>query len=497
MTSEQAAPAAEMSFGVVPAAQRTEIYLDYLNDSKERQLVREVLARNLLVSLAQMNQHHIKEYPLLPVQQDALIEFITLRSSSDNRVEAYIQGLIDSFISALEKYVTANESGDQQDKETARAAILNSESLLVKCLQGICFSIAICGDNFIEALQHIFGEGALAVSDEIIHQYPMGEVYWEEHLRKIVEQGVRKAFDNVRESKAVEIRKEKQLLSLTYSFDSIFERLNPAPYPVEKSQFQREFEKGLEANIQDNAVSMAKLLSKSEVFKMDLKPSFLETLGQIMRLEAAAVKFKEDAHADILSKEQSFRELQLLSVACGAFITLQALEADFLHAVSSVFPQAAEKTRDVFTSFSPVVLEKILYHFVEVMFIQILCECFGESRSQIRLKVLHLRSIDEEKVKALLPLPGIQTVGEQLWRADPLARGKMIFHHATPQELKAFLQQNVSDGRALAAIVKLWQAAEIKTRFNILIYIDKLAKATTNLNHRLSLILGRFGIVSL
>lgn len=483
------------TFGVVPADQRLVIYADYLNESKERQTVREILERDVLIALTQMNQHCIKEYPLIPAQQRAVVEFITLRGGGDNEIEEYIRKLIDNFIHCLEIYATALENNDDNEKENYRAALLNAEALLIKCIQGVCFTIAVCEDNFIEALQHLFGEFALTTSDAIIHEYAMGENYWREHMEQIVIKGVKNAFHDIRKSKTVDIRKEKHILFLTYSFDSVLERLKNTIQNFGKSEIQTNFEKSLRQPSQARLKAMHQVLEKAFNLETSVPPQFQTYISQIMCLDSCAEEYiPQDPNIDS-SVETSFLELQLVSVACGAFISLNTVEQDFLRALEIVFPSAINLANQELHEFSSAALENILLHLIEICFAQLLYDCFGESRSQMHLKAIRTRRVSQEFIDKLLVANLQPDLHDKLWQADPDKPGYALFIPTAAAELKGILEQSDAKPELIAKIIRLWRQAKIKTKFQVTVRLDKLNKATTNLNHRLSLILGRFGIV--
>ncbi len=483
------------AFGVVSADQRLALYADYFNESKERQVVREILERDLLIALTHMNQHRIKEYPLIPMQQQAVVEFITLRTSGDNELEEYIHRLTKNFIDCLENHIHAIEVNDSYEVENSRAALLNAESLLIKCVQGVCFTIAVCEDNFIEALQRLFGEFALSISDEIIHEHAMGELYWREHLERIVVKGVKNAFDNIRESRDMDIRKEKQALFLTYSLDSVIKRLRPPASQFGKSQIQLDFEKNLNPARRPCLKAVYRILSSAFDSETSIPAELRQPISQIMCLDSCAGEYvRQKTSADAV--KQSFLELQLISVACGAFISFNAVTQDFLRALEIVFPSALNFALQELKDFSPATLDALLLHLIEISFIQRLYDCFGESRSQMDMKAIRFRCLPEASVEKLFKAGLAADMRDKLWRSDPNASGYLLFIPTAAADLKRILEQSGIQSEALAQIIRLWQNAEIKTKFQITIRLDKLIKVTTNLNHRLSLILRRFGVLS-
>lgn len=484
-----------LTFGIVPADQRLAVYTDCLNDSRERQVVREILERDLLLTLNQMNQHCIKEYPLIPVQQQAIAEFLTRKAAEGNEIEAYAHSLTDNFINCLEKYVYAIETNDSREEENNRAALLNAEALLIKCLQGVCLVLAVCGDNFIEVMQHIFGESALAISDTIIHEHEVGETYWREHLEQIVSNGVKNAFKSIRESKVVDIRKEKQLLSLTYSFDSVLERLNNSERRLEKSQIQIDFEKSLTPPMQSRLTAMQSILENTSDLGITIPAELRRVIGQVMCLDSCAEEYPKKESGTKNTDKRSFLELQLISVACGAFLSLNTVTQDFLHAVGIVFPSAVNLARQELTEFSSAALKHFLLHLVEISFVQLLFGCFGESRSQMNLKAIRFHCLPGNSIEKLRGLGLNDELHDKLWQPDSEKSGGVVFIPTAAGELKQILEQATATPELIAQIVRFWHQAEIKTKFCVTVRLDKLMKATTNLNHRLSLILGRFGVL--
>ena len=241
--------------------------------------------------------------------------------------------------------------------------------------------------------------------------------------------------------------------------------------------------------------TMRQIIENTSDLEMSIPPELLGTISQIMCLDSCAEEY-QTKETEAKSSERSFLELQLISVACGAFISLNTVVQDFLRALGIVFPSAVNLARQELTAFSPEALKSLLLNLVEISFAQLLYGCFGESRSQMHLKAIRFRRLPGSSIEKLLNSGLSGELRDKLWQPDPDRSGYVLFIPTAAADLKQILEQTVAEPGLIAQIVRLWHQAEIKTKFRVSVRLDKLIKATTNLNHRLSLILGRFGVLS-
>ena len=214
-------------------SERMTYFSSILRGLKDRKLVSEILERELLLMLINAHQDNIFEYPLLPVQQQSVIDIVTVRSSEDERLSSYINQLVAIFVQELTQFSRLKQA--HNDTAPTVQKLVNCETLLLKCIQGVCYTLALCQDNFYEVCLRRFGTEAAEITDTIIETQALDDTYWRKHFEEFLNNRVQNAFEELIKQQQFILNKTGSKLILTYKLDDIFPILRGTPAHIARS----------------------------------------------------------------------------------------------------------------------------------------------------------------------------------------------------------------------------------------------------------------------
>lgn len=500
-----------------PPDERLAAYVACLAATKDRRAVREVVEREVLLCLIRTNSERINEYPLLETQQRSSIEIVAARGAMDPLHE-HIRKLVGEFVAQLGQYAKPGGA----DSSLLRTGLVNTETLLLKCVQGVVYTTALCTDNFIETLVRAYGEEALGPSDAITESTELDEQYWRKHFAHFVAGLVDEAYDAIMAQEAFTLAKERSLLVIRYPFDALLERLCRTPRPLDKTRVQNLFE----YETRDFASRKARKLVHDILQGMAARPDYpfaagdIDFISQIVCIDPAAREMEKlqtlllsgglsadlagaEAEAqgapapDVNPEQVQFLRDQVVGMACSVAITLNLLREDFLRALDGFSPKETAIVRRTLGDFSLPCLGKALQSLLEFQFVTLLRRRAGEDMGKIHIRTRKERRTSVAAVETLFDSGMTRIRRNKLWQQDPGRANMLLFRPQTATELESLLHLLQIEPQLAREIGSLWTDASFRVEFALYISLDLLSRSTTNLNQRLAELLARFGITRL
>ena len=496
-----------------PPEERLAAYVACLAATKDRRAVREVVEREVLLCLIRTNSDRINEYPLLETQQRSIIEILAARGAVDPLHE-HIRKLVAEFVAQLGQFAKPGGA----DSGQLRIGLVNTETLLLKCVQGVVYTTALCTDNFIETLVRAYGEEALGPSDAITESTELDEQFWRKHFAHFVAGLVDEAYDAIMGQEAFSLTKERSLLVIRYPFDALLERLCRTPKPLDKTRVQTLFE----FETRDFASRKARKLVHDILLGMAARPGYpfaqgdIDFISQIVCIDPAAKEMErmqtlllsggmpgadgeaaEAPPAEVNAEQVQFLRDQVLGMACSVAITLNLLREDFLRALDGFSPKETAIVRRTLGDFSLPCLGKALQSLLEFQFVTLLRRRAGEDMGKIHIRTRKERRTSVAAVETLFDSGLTRIRRNKLWQQDPGRANMLLFRPQTATELESLLHLLQIEPQLAREIGALWTDASFRVEFALYISLDLLARSTTNLNQRLAELLARFGITRL
>ncbi|SOB59803.1 conserved protein of unknown function [Pseudodesulfovibrio profundus] len=496
--------------------QRLTTYQSKLRALKDRSALREVMERELLLTFIEINHGAINEYPLIKSQQASVVELLCGRG--DHPGYEYIHQHISQFIVLLVHHEKAVKTKDDEKAKELQATLLNTENLLIKCVQGIVYGMALITDNFEEIVLRYFGQGALKDYSALIEKHELDVNFWKAFVEQFITSRVAEAHREIIEGKKYNISKERNFLVIRFLFDDILSKLNPITQKIDKTRIQNSY---VETRTNDEVATRAKLIHSILVKGMSALPKakelskteFIQS-ARITCIDTVAKDF-ETAYADRLATAKAEKENpgsdtrspeevkqaqaefkflmdQVIAVGIGTSITISRTSYSFFKALETLVPEQIEAIRPLTGDFSVAILERILYFLLENHTIHILTEVGRSEGGKIQVRSGRARRVAEETVDGLKGMSKIRK--KQLFANDVTREGTLLFKPKTVKQLVGTMDMLSLEPELQGALKDLWTKAIFRVDIMVLLNLELIAKTTTNLRVRLTEILEKYGI---
>ncbi|MCJ2165812.1 MULTISPECIES: hypothetical protein [unclassified Pseudodesulfovibrio] len=497
-------------------AQRLTTYQTRLRALKERSSLREVMERELLLEILHMNSSAINEFPMIEAQQNSVAELLCGRTG--HPCCEYLHQHVANFSVLLAHYEKAVASGDAENSADLQVSLLNIEAVLIKCVQGIVYTMALITDNFEELVLRYFGQEALGQYSGLIEKHPLDQHFWKAFVEEFIASRVAEAHREILEGEKYNITKERTFLVIRFLFDDILSKLNPTDAEISKTRIQKGFiagrtlpegrkrakfiqamlVKGLSSLSQFQKLTAGELLQAAIVSCIDSVSEELETQYQGRQEKARAAKENPGGAAKdpaaVKQEQAQFKFLmdQVVGLGVGAAIAIGVTSDHFYKALESFVPDQIKGILPLRKDFSIPVLEKILYFLLENHTIQILKECGREEGSKIQVRSGRARRVPESAVDGL---PGMSKIRKkQLFGNDVTREETLLFKPKTAQQMAQTMSMLSLEKELQQALSDLWKQAVFRVDIMVLINLELVAKTTTNVTVKLSEILEKYGI---
>jgi len=490
--------------------QRLAAYQQKLRALKERSALREVMERELLLEFIRVNHGNISEYPLLKAQQASVIELLCARAGHPGY--EYIHKEIAGFIVLLGHYEKAVRAGDTGRADELRTGLVNTESMLIKCVQGIVYAMALITDNFEEIVLRYFGQDALREYSVLIEQHELDERFWRAFVQQFIAKRVADAHRAILDGERFSVTKEKSFLVIRFLFDDILAGLNPTNQVIEKTRIQKSFiasrtefegrrrvkllqsvlSRGVSGLSQAADIGDGEILQAARVTCIDPVSEIFEKLYEKRALARASGDGPGGEERNREQTEFKFLVDQVVAVGLGAAIAIGRTSDHFYHALEEFVPDQIEAIRPLARDFSIPTLEKLLFFLLENHTIHILAETGREEGGKIQVRSGRARRVS---VAAVDGLPGMSKIRKtQLFANDATRQGTLLFKAKTGKQLAAAMDMLNLEPELKESVASLWGEAIFRVDIMVLINLEQVARTTTNLKAKLADILQRYGV---
>ena len=493
--------------------ERLAAYQERLRTLKDRSSLREVMERELLLEFVSLNQITINEFPMLEAQKTTVLELLCGRQGHPGY--EFIHKQIANFIVLLAHYEKAVKVKDTGRAEALRSGLLNTESILIKCVQGIVYAMAFITDNLEEVILRYFGQNALREYTALIEQHELNQGFWAALIKEFVVSKVAEAHKEILEGEKFDISNERTFLIIRFLFDDILAKLNPTDQKIDKKRIQQSYiasrtsEEGIKRSKLAQGIlvkklsvlSQFKLFSASELLQA-ARITCIDTVGEefekkYMERVAASTDTGagEKVDPETAKKEQeAFKFLvdQLVGVGVGASIALGVTSDHFHKAIAAYVPDHVRGALPNKKDYSIQALEKILFFLLENNMIHLLSECGREEAGKIQVRSGRARRVPESALDSLSTMTKIRK--KQLFGKDTTREGTLLFKPKTVQQLTQAMSMLSLEPELQQALVELWKKAVFRVDIMVLINLELVARGTTNLKVRLAEILDKYGV---
>lgn len=483
---------------------RLDAYLATLRPLKERGAVREVLERELLLTFIQVNSGGINEYPMLETQQRSIVSILCRRS--DHPADVMLRKLATNFPLLLNRLDKELAAGDQAAADQTAAQARNTESLLMKSVQGMVFAMGLTTDNFEELIMRHFGAPGLSQFSELIKAHELDQGFWREFVERFIAQHVEEGYGQLTGSGKFALSKDGQQVLVRFLFDDVLATLHDTPGQIEKTRIQTAFE---EASTDDPArqalrrTVQASLTRALAFLPAEMLAEHLESAALIVCLDAlapdlaAAMQAHTSGHTrpDEEAKPLAFLLEQAVAMALGAILVLSQTREQFLSALAALRSDEIEAVRALAQGLTIESLERVLFFLLESAFVRLLREKARDEGGKVLVRTALSKRTPVPAVDALAARGMTRIRKNQIWIQDPSRPDMLLFKVRSLQQL-ASLAGVLQLEEPLANIVRaLWERAPLRRDFIVAIDLAQVARATQNVKGRLAEILGKFGVL--
>ncbi|CCO25424.1 hypothetical protein [Maridesulfovibrio hydrothermalis] len=493
---------------------RIDFYLSILGGLKERNMLREVLEREVFLEFIKYNNNRINEFPLLEKQQSSIIGLLCHRAT-DLPAHEFIKKILSEFILMLGRFGKLKDGKDKDTLDSIRSRIINAETLLIKTVQGVVYASCLISDNFEEVTLRHFGESALKKYNALLEEFELDREFWQSLIEKFIISEVSSSLQDIVADESYSLTRDKSYLILRFPFDAVTGRFAVEAPAIDKTRIQSSFENvGVDEESIETLKMTYKTLQEGSVFirSEGMTNENIERIARIVCLDPATTKFREDydkamdemrataydANSDEkeeeIARQLQFAQDQIGACAIGASLTLDIVVRDFLLGLKN-YNTRDEKILSLYLRrFDVESLDKLFFYLTESKFSNLLKSKMRGEESKLLLRVVKRRRVPLEKVKDLNKIGMTRIRMARLWMKDSTNENWLIFKHNTAQELVKELQLLALEKELATAIVKLFEKGDFKVEFLVFISLQAIAKATKDVRGKLNELLMRFGI---
>lgn len=479
-------------------------YFAALRPLKERGAMREVLERELLLSFIAVNSGGISEYPLLEKQQQSIVN--TLCRRLDHPADAVLRKLASNFPLLLNRLDKELAGGDEAALSLATAQARNTESLLMKSVQGMVFAMGLTTDNFEELIMRHFGGPGLSQFGDIIKNNEFDQGFWREFVERFIANHVADGYEHLTDSGKFQLSKDGQQVVVRFLFDDVLATLHDSPGVIEKTRVQAAFEAASADDGESQArrkVVQACLLKGLAFLPSELLLEYVESAALIVCMDPVAKSLYRSMQARAGGQPQPedekhplpFLMEQSVALALGAILVLSQSREQFLAALGSLRSDELDAVRALAQGLSIESLERVLFFLLESAFVGHLREKARDEGAKVTVRSVSARRCPVPAVDALASRGMTRIRKSQLWTQDPTRGDMLLFKTKNVQQLSSLMQVLQLEEPLQALVRALWDRALLRRDFLVVIDLAQVARTTQNVKAKLAEILGKFRVM--
>lgn len=481
---------------------RLEAYLAVLRPLKERSALREVLERELLLCFIETNSGGISEYPLIATQQQSIVNLLCRRS--DHPADQFLRKLAGNFPVLLNRLDKEAASGDAAGLEQTTALLRNTESLLVKSVQGMVFAMGLTTDNFEELIMRHFGAPGLGQFNEILKSNEFDHSFWREFVERFIAQHVAEGYEHLTREGKFLLSKDGQQVAVRFLFDDVLATLHDRPGHIDQTRMQKAFAQASADAPERQAVRktvQACLLKGLGFLPGDMLLEHMESAALIVCMDPLAESLYRALQARAGGQEPQekhplpFLMEQAAALALGAILVLSQSRQHFLDALASLRSDELEAVRTLAQGLSIDSLEHVLFFLLESAFVGLLRDKARDEGAKVAVKTALLRRSLVPAVDALASRGLNRIRKNQIWAHDPTRPDMLLFKTRTAQQLASLMQVLQMEEPLQTSVRALWEKAPYRRDFLVVIDLAQVARTTQNVKAKLAELLGKYGLL--
>ncbi len=481
---------------------RLEAYFTVLRPLKEKSTVREVLERELLLAFIEINSGGISEYPMLETQQQSIIN--TLCRRTDHPADAFLRKLAGNFPLLLNRLDKEQAAGDEAALTQTTALLRNTESLLVKSVQGMVFAMGLTTDNYEELIMRHFGAPGLSQFANLIKTLHLDQSFWREFVERFIAQHIAEGYEHLTGEGKFLLSKDGQQVLIRFLFDDVLATLHDTPGEIAKTRVQTAFETASSEDAESQATRkmvQACLLKGLSFLPGDLLLEYVETAALIVCMDPVAASLYRAMQARASGQPPQekhplpFIMEQAVAVALGAILVLSQAREHFLTALASLRSDELEAVRALAQGLSIESLERVLFYLLENSFVGLLRDRARDEGAKVSVRSVAARRSTVPAVDALASLGLSRIRKTQIWTQDPTRQDMLLFKTKNPQQLAALMQVLQLEEPLAAAVRALWDKAPLRRDFLVIIDLTQVARTTQNVKAKLTELLSKYGVL--
>jgi hypothetical protein len=484
-------------------------YLEKFKQLKERNSVKEIMDREMLLEFINLNHERIAEFPLLETEQLGVINILTKRASEHPSHEQLRQWISD-FLLSLNKYSKAAATQDKDGLAENKTPLINAESILVQCIQGAVFATGLIKDNLAHSIIRHFGPESLEKIRHTQENVEFDERFWRAYVDAFAMEPVKNAYASIVAAKKFQLSKEDQTLAIRFQFDDVLAMLPSVEADIKKTRIQTMFEQAQndQAAQRTKELIIEKLRSdRKSTLKQDFFPQELAHAALIACMDpigeafykafgpktpsAGASQEQSDSSEDPVARTD-FIWRQVQAMVLGAALAMAIVRNDFLKSLKEFSAPEIKAVDESMGSFEIQQAETALLMILELHFALALKERGVEEGGKLLVRQNRYRRVPAEAIRRLYDKGFNRIRQKKMFDEDPANPEMLLFKTRTSHEfiqlVKVFQIEPALENR----LKVLWRDASFKVEFFVLLNLAQLAKVTTNLSQRLAEILAKY-----
>lgn len=483
--------------------ERLAAYLAKLDDLKSRGSLREVVEREMLLEFLKLNQLFIDEYPLLESQQQTIASIIFQPTMTPHPGYDFIHKKTDQFFANLNRYRHAEKNQDESAMAELVTQIYNQEMVLIKCVQGMVYSLYMVLDNFFEVTANYFGLAGVAVYEDFTKNYEARDKFWKAYFGEFFARSIPLAYEHLAESKEIKISKTSSYIILSIAFDKILQSLRSQEAPPELSRIQAKFRQvgaGKEGLAYYRRILEILLKADDSAVTSGLGKSMLSYLGKAICMDDGIKHYCDELDQqaagapDAATAEAFFRE-QVFALALGAGMAIQTMQDDFISALEWMTSKETEVIRERFLDLDMASAYRLFFDLMESYFVFFLQSKGQSEGAKIQYRLTSARRAPVATIKQLIGQGLDSQVISRIWEKDESRPDMMLFIPATLKALRGLTESLNLNPVMSDALARLWEYGPVKAEAHVIVDLAAVAKTTTNLNKKLADILQSYGVL--
>ncbi len=499
-------------------AQRIVAYLDKLTSLKERSSLREVLEKELLLEFVKTNRGNINEFPLLKSQQQTVINLICMRS--EHPAYDYVRKLTGKFVTLLGRYAKVKGGKDAELIADLERRLINTETQIIRCVQGIIYAMALIADNFEELVLRYFGKASLGEYNALVEKHPINHTFWTAFHESFIAKHTEKAFGEIVFRKKFTLGKDGNMLTILFPFDEVLSGLDRETGEIEKTRAQNSYAESVDKQEFAKVIKTVKgclLQGLNFIPGGQLPEEELDVVSRIACIDPSIMEFIESYHkayenveksqgkdsectieeSENFRQELKFITSQIVASGVGSIIAIDETKKGLLFAMTELNKDEAEVLKNLIGYFDLHALEKTVLFLLESSFVGLLRKKGAEEGAKLTVRAQRARRAKLEDVKALYSMNMNKIRQKKIWATDGSRPDTLLFRTRDANQLSALMNILQLEDELSGKISKLWRQGTDRVDITLLVNLKLLAKTTTNLKAKLNEILARYDIVKL